>query len=126
LPIIQKLQDLNDSVDSYYARLFKQALRQPTDYKVVEPVRDAGVDVAYKTVEKHPTSLTIPEDLRPLNSMMLTSDDYTPIDVNEFMDGLRDMASYRFMDKVKNGLSTPFQLWSRKMGGSAGISSHFI
>ena len=84
------------------------------------------MDVAYKTVEKHPTSLTIPEDLRPLNSMMLTSDDYTPIDVNEFMDGLRDMASYRFMDKVKNGLSTPFQLWSRKMGGSAGISSHFI
>ncbi len=64
LQIIKKLQDLNDSVDSYYARLFNQALRQSAVHKSIEPVRDASVAVAYKTVEKHPTSLTIPKDLR--------------------------------------------------------------
>ncbi len=82
-------------------------------------MRVASTVVAYKTVEKHPASLTIPKDLRPLNSMLLTSGDYVPIDANEFMDGLQAMARYRFMDKVKNGLSTPFQLWSWKIRGSA-------
>ncbi len=68
-----KLEDLNNSVNSYYARLFKQALRKSTVHKSIVPVRDASFVVAYKTVEKNATSLTIPKDMRPLNSVLLTS-----------------------------------------------------
>ena len=36
------------------------------------------------------------------------------------------MARYMFLQKVKAGLLVAFQLWSWKMGGSSGVSTHFV
>ncbi len=90
-------------------------------------MRVASEAVVCKTIEKHPTSLSCPRDMRTLNSRLLASDNYVPIDVNEFMVGLdTTQARYRFMDKLKLGLSAPFQLWSWKEGGSSYVSTHFL
>ena len=124
--VLGQLEDLHRSVDRYYARLFQQLARQTSVHQAVEPMRTASEAIACKTIEKHPTSLTCPKDMRALNSRLLASDNYVPIDVNSFMEGLQPHARYRFMDKVKLGLSAPFQLWSWKEGGSSYISTHFM
>ena len=35
------------------------------------------------------------------------------------------MARYMFLETVKASLLVPFQLWSWKIGGSSGVSTHF-
>ena len=91
-----------------------------------EPLRTTNEAINCKTIEMHPTSLAVSKDMRPLNSHLIASDDYDPIDVNEFMEGLHSMARYKFLEKVKACLLVPFQLWSWKISGSSGVSTHFV
>ena len=89
-------------------------------------MRSASYAVNYKKVERLLNTLTVPIEVRGWTSLLLASDTYVPFDVNIFMEGLRAMSRHMFMEKVKGGLSTPFQLWSWKKGGSSGVSTHFL
>jgi hypothetical protein len=89
-------------------------------------VRSFSNAINYKNVERPLSSLTVPIELRNLNSKFLASETYAPIDINEFMEGLQGMGRYRFMEKLKAGLSAPFQLRSLKKGGSSSVSTHFM
>jgi hypothetical protein len=90
--VLRQLEDLHRSVDHYYSRLFQQLARQTLVYQSVEPVRIVAEAINCKTIEKHPTSLTVPKDMRPLNYCLLAYDNCVPIDVNEFIEGLRTPA----------------------------------
>ena len=82
--------------------------------------------VNYKTVERPLNTLTFPKEVRGFYSLLLASDTYDPIDVNILMEGFQAMDRHMFMDKVKGGLSAPFQLWSWKKGGSSGVSTYLL
>ena len=126
-PLIEKLLNMSKSVNHYYNRLYKQSNRQPAIHHADAPVRDAAKASAFVTVERSLRILKIPKDMLPLNRDLIASEEYTPIDLNEYMDGLDTMGRYRFLNKVKSGLGTPFQLWSWMKGGSsAGVSTHFL
>jgi len=121
--VLRMLRNLHRIVNAYYSRLFKQLNRQVEAHRSDEPVRSSSDAINYKTVERPLSSLTVPSEVRNLNSKLLVSKTYVPIDVNEFMEGLQGMGRYRFMKKVKACLSAPFQLWSWKKGGSSGVFS---
>ena len=124
---IKKLEDMHKSVDHYYNRLYKAKIRQPSIHHAEEPMRNAENAVAYVTVERSSAVLEIPKDMRPLCNALIVAERYTPIDVNEYMEGLDTMARYRFMQKVKSGLSAPCQLWSWMKGtSSSGVSTHYL
>jgi hypothetical protein len=86
--VLCRLQDLHRSVYRYYARLFGQLNRRALVQQAVEPMRTDSEVVVGKTIEKHPTSLSCPRDMRALNSRLLAFDNYVPIEVNECMAGL--------------------------------------
>ena len=70
--------------------------------------------------------MTVTKDMMPLNNRLLDSDEYSPIDVNTYMDGLSTMGRCTFINKLKTGLATPFQLWSWIKGNNSGVAFHFI
>jgi hypothetical protein len=107
-------------------RLFKQNTRQAHAHVAAEPVRNVDEAVAHVTVERRSNYMTVPKDMLRINNRLLESEEYKPIDVNLFMEGLDTMGKYRFICKVKAGLAVPFQLWSWMVGNSSGIATHFI
>ncbi len=72
--------------------------------------------------------MIVAKDLRTLNYRLIASHEHAPIGINEliYMEGVDSKARNMFMDKVKVGLLAPFQLWSWKIGGSSGVSTHFL
>ncbi len=56
-------------------------------------------------MERPLSSLTVPIEIRNLNSKLLASLICVPINITEFMKGLQGMGRYRFMEKVKACLS---------------------
>ena len=67
--------------------------------------------------------MTISKDMMRINNRLLESEEYSPIDVNIFMEGLDNMGRFRFVNKVKTGLAAPLQLWSWMRGNSSGIKT---
>ena len=125
--LIHLLEILHISVDRYFSILFNQLLfNHSLVHKSNAPVRTPSEAITCKTVERHPSSLTVAKDLRPLNFRLIASHEYVPIHVNEYMEGLDSKAKCMLMDKVKVGLLAPFQLWSWKIGDSSGGSAHFL
>ena len=106
--------------------MFNQLIRQTDVHRAPEPVRSVEEAVAHVTVERRSNYMTVPKDMLPLNNRLLGSEDYQPIDVNLFMEGLDTMGRYRFISKVKSGLAAPFQIWSWMIGNSSGIATHFL
>ena len=94
-----------------YSKLFKQANRQTDIHIAIEPVRPVDEVVAYKMIERKFNYLSVPKDMLPLNIRLLESEEYTAINVNTFMKGFDTMGRYKYMNKAKAGLATPFQLW---------------
>ncbi len=107
-------------------RLFKQAIRQAIVHHANEPVRSVDEAIAHMTVERRSNYMTVAKDMLRINNRLLESEEYSPIDVNTFMEGLHYMGRFRFMNKVKTGLAAPFQLWSWMRGNSSGIATHFL
>jgi hypothetical protein len=56
--------------------------------------------------------MSVAKDMTTLNNRLLDSEEKSPIDVNIYMDGLSTMGRCKFINKLKTGLATPFQLWS--------------
>ncbi len=75
-------------------------------------MRSVDEAVAHVTVERRSNYMTVPKDMLLINNRFLKSDEYNPIDVNLFMEGLDNMGRYIFIYKVKSGLAVSFQLWS--------------
>jgi hypothetical protein len=89
-------------------------------------VRIVDEAVAHVKVERRSNYMTDPKDMVRINSHLLESEEYSPIDVNLFMEGLDTMGRYRFICKVKAGLAVPFQVWSWMACNNSGIATHCI
>jgi len=101
-------------------------MRQTHAHHATEPVRNVNEVVGHVTAERRSNYMTVPKDMFRINNRLLESEDYSPIDVNLFMEGLDTMGRYRFICKVKAGLAVPLQLWSWMVGNNSGIATHFI
>ncbi len=91
-----------------YSRLFKQEIRQTEIHIATDPVRSVAEDFAYTTIERNSNYLSVPKDMLPLNNRLLESEEYTAIDVNNFMEGFHTMGRYKYMNNVKAGLASFF------------------
>jgi hypothetical protein len=125
-------------------RLYEQGARHEAIHLFTEPVRTVSEAVSYLTVGRLSNYLKVPKIVSPLNSRVLDTLEYIPIDVNLYMDGLDTMAKYRhtylsvyyisfyfirciyllhfrypFINNMKEGLSNPFQLWSWLKGNGS-------
>jgi len=109
-----------------YSKLFKQAIRQTEIHIATEPVRSVDADFAYKTMDRKSNYLPVPKDMLPLNNRLLDLEEYTAIDFNSFMEGLDTMGRYKYMNKVKAGLATPFHVWGWMDDNIVGVAMHFI
>ncbi len=91
-----------------YSRLLKQAIRQTEIHNATEPVRSVDGVVDYTMIDRNFNYLWVPKDMLTLNNRLLQSEENTAIEVNTFMDGLDTMGRFRYMNKVKARLATPF------------------
>jgi hypothetical protein len=53
--------------------------------------------------------MIVAKDMMTLNDRLLDSDEYSPIDVNTYMDGLSTMERCKCINKLKTALSIPFK-----------------
>ncbi len=75
-------------------RLFKQAIRQETVHHATEHVRSVDEAIAHDTAERRSNYMTVSKVILRINNRLLESEEYNPIDVNLFMEGLDTMGRF--------------------------------
>jgi len=66
-------------------------VRQPGYHISTEHVRSVSNAVQFNFIERRSNYMTVAKDMMTLNNRLLDSDEYSPIDVITYMDGLSIM-----------------------------------